>query len=289
MKYLQTDIPLFIGIEENSPNDKHEELSHWHNSLELIKVLDGQMCCHVDGKDFLMSKGDFCFINCGRLHRVSGSENKDIPYCVRKVFIFDPKTMIKNEEIYKKYIQPMIEDPAFSHISFHENNPLSVEIFALVDEIEKNMKNKTVAYELEVSALIHMIFRRLYLAYSTYRSSQKERANNIDQQIQRAMTFYVYEHYNQRITLDDIAKAGSVSRSKCSKLFQQFTGRSPIDFVNSYRLEISSELLQTTKKSITSISEACGFSQQSYYNRLFLREFGCTPKAYRQQNAVRQN
>ena len=34
---------------------------------------------------------------------------------------------------------------------------------------------------------------------------------------------------------------------------------------------------------IAEISAYCGFGQQSYYNRLFLREYGMTPKAFREK------
>ena len=46
-------------------------------------------------------------------------------------------------------------------------------------------------------------------------------------------------------------------------------------------LIFSASLLRNTNESISSIAFACGFGQQSYYNRLFLREYGMTPKEYR--------
>ena len=95
------------------------------------------------------------------------------------------------------------------------------------------------------------------------------------------MTSYIYKNYADKISLRDIAEYGNVSISKCSRMFNLYTKHSPIDFLNLYRLEIASNLLRSTEQSISQISSSCGFDQQSYFNRMFKKEYGCTPLAYR--------
>ena len=90
-----------------------------------------------------------------------------------------------------------------------------------------------------------------------------------------------YKNYADKISLSDIAEYGNVSISKCSRMFNLYTKHSPIDFLNLYRLEIASNLLRSTDQSISQISSSCGFDQQSYFNRMFKKEYGCTPLAYR--------
>jgi AraC-like DNA-binding protein len=95
------------------------------------------------------------------------------------------------------------------------------------------------------------------------------------------MVDYIYSHYSENITLDDIAASGNISRSQCAKLFNRYTSLSPINFLNKHRLEISRELLRTTYLPIGEIALSCGFSDQSYFNRLFVKQYGITPFAYR--------
>ncbi|MBO6047992.1 MAG: AraC family transcriptional regulator, partial [Erysipelotrichaceae bacterium] len=76
----------------------------------------------------------------------------------------------------------------------------------------------------------------------------------------------------------------SISKSKCCNVFKEYANHSPIDFLNLYRLKVSTDKLKNSIDSIASIAHGIGFSQQSYYNRLFLREYGITPKEYRQQH-----
>ena len=72
-----------------------------------------------------------------------------------------------------------------------------------------------------------------------------------------------------------------MSRSKCSRLFRKYLSKSPIEHVQQYRLEKSVYLLKNTNLQFSEIAAICGFNQQSYFNRLFVREYGMTPKQMR--------
>lgn len=97
------------------------------------------------------------------------------------------------------------------------------------------------------------------------------------------MVSYLYQHYSEKITLDDIAASGHVSRSKCCRIFKHYLQQSPIDFLNAYRLKVSCSLLASTDKSITEIALACGFNHLSYFSKYFAENYGCTPREYRKQ------
>ena len=95
------------------------------------------------------------------------------------------------------------------------------------------------------------------------------------------MTEYIHNNYKEKITLDKIANAGAVCRSKGCRLFQQYVRMTPITYLTKYRLSKSTELLRDTELSITEISSLCGFQSTSYYISLFKRELGQTPLHYR--------
>lgn len=97
------------------------------------------------------------------------------------------------------------------------------------------------------------------------------------------MVSFIHRHYTEKLSLASIAASGSVCRSKCCALFKRYMRQSPIDFLNCYRLEVSRGLLENTSMSITQIATSCGFNHLSYYSRLFLRNYGCTPGDYRKK------
>ena len=279
---MNQEIPLVIE-KENFDTHKQDELAHWHNSFELIEVVEGKFFCNVDGSEFLINKGNICIINRGRLHHIY-TEDRNAFKCRKKTIIFNPDYFIKDQNIYEKYILPLLEKDAFAHIQFNIKKGIGLDINTLMKEIEALEDEKPIGYELEEYSLIYKVIRYLYLAYQSSKQSIHT-AYDANVQIQRNMTSFIHEHFGSKIGLEDIAEAGQVSKSTCIRLFHKYTGKSPIDFLNSYRLQMSAEKLVTTSEQITEIAYACGFGQPSYFNRLFLKEYNMTPNQYRKQHA----
>ena len=279
---MNQELPLVIE-KENFDTHKQDELAHWHNSFELIEVVEGKFFCNVDGSEFLINKGNICIINRGRLHHIY-TEDRNAFKCRKKTIIFNPDYFIKDQNIYEKYILPLLEKDAFAHIQFNIKKGIGLDINALMKEIEALEDEKPIGYELEEYSLIYKVIRYLYLAYQSSKQSIHT-TYDANVQIQRNMTSFIHEHFNSKIGLEDIAEAGQVSKSTCIRLFHKYTGKSPIDFLNNYRLQMSAEKLVTTSEQITEIAYACGFGQPSYFNRLFLKEYNMTPNQYRKQHA----
>jgi len=279
---MNQELPLMIE-KENFDTHKQDELAHWHNSFELIEVVEGKFYCNVDGSEFLINKGNICIINRGRLHHIY-TEDYNASMCRKKTIIFNPDYFIKDQNIYEKYILPLLEKDAFAHIQFNIKKGIGLDINTLMKEIEALEDEKPIGYELEEYSLIYKVIRYLYLAYQSSKQSIHA-AYDANVQIQRNMTSFIHEHFGSKIGLEDIADAGQVSKSTCIRLFHKYTGKSPIDFLNNYRLQMSAEKLVTTSEQITEIAYACGFGQPSYFNRLFLKEYNMTPNQYRKQHA----
>ena len=279
---MNQELPLVIE-KENLDTHKQDELAHWHNSFELIEVVEGKFYCNVDGSEFLINKGNICIINRGRLHHIY-TEDYNTSMCRKKTIIFNPDYFIKDQNIYEKYILPLLEKDAFAHIQFNIKKGIGLDINTLMKEIEALEDEKPIGYELEEYSLIYKVIRYLYLAYQSSKQSIHT-TYDANVQIQRNMTSFIHEHFNSKIGLEDIAEAGKVSKSTCIRLFHKYTGKSPIDFLNNYRLQMSAEKLVTTSEQITEIAYACGFGPPSYFNRLFLKEYNMTPNQYRKQHA----
>ena len=279
---MNQELPLVIE-KENLDTHKQDELAHWHNSFELIEVVEGKFYCNVDGSEFLINKGNICIINRGRLHHIY-TEDYNASICRKKTIIFNPDYFIKDQNIYEKYILPLLEKDAFAHIQFNIKKGIGLDINTLMKEIEALEDEKPIGYELEEYSLIYKVIRYLYLAYQSSKQSIHT-TYDANVQIQRNMTSFIHEHFGSKIGLEDIAEAGQVSKSTCIRLFHKYTGKSPIDFLNSYRLQMSAEKLVATSEQITEIAYACGFGQPSYFNRLFLKEYNMTPNQYRKQHA----
>ena len=268
------DVPVFTCHECLDEHIAHSEMTHLHNDIEIVSVLKGNINCQTGDEHFNLKKGDICFINRNQLHSLheTGGESS------HRVLIIGSELLKKTPSVYEKYIKVFLDDLSFSHVRFEGCESHAAEINKIINEMEQLKDEAAPAYELEVLSLIYRLIWHLYQAYTSGPASRPVDKNML---IQEQMTEFIYEHFSEPITLDDIANSGKISRSQCSKLFRHFTEMSPINFLNHHRLELSRDMLRSTNKSISEIAFECGFSDQSYYNRMFKQAYACTPLEYR--------
>ena len=256
-----------------------DELAHWHEGIELLYIKEGTLCCLLQGKEFKLTQGTVCIINQKSVHRICSNGEET---CIFQRLMIDPELFTADRRVWRKYIEPVLTDERFSHIIAPTKQTAVREIVNLINSIGDLERLRPEAYELPVIASLHMIFQKLFLLYQEA-IGVTAAVINTDAVLFRKMADFVYANYAGKLSLEEIAANGNISRSKCCALFRKYAQHSPVDFLNLYRLEVSRELLKNTADSISNIAFACGFGQASYYNRLFLREYDETPTAYRKR------
>jgi len=92
---------------------------------------------------------------------------------------------------------------------------------------------------------------------------------------------YLVNHFREEILLQDLLQLTALSRPTFSRQFKQHSGRSFSEFVTQLRLQAACRELNETSHSILDVSLNCGFTQISFFNRLFRRELGCSPSQHR--------
>ncbi len=97
----------------------------------------------------------------------------------------------------------------------------------------------------------------------------------------RKAVAYIARRYAQPLTLPAVSRHVGLSAAYFSTLFKQNTGSSFREYLNQVRVEESKRLLAETDYSLVDIAMAMGFSDQSYYTKVFKKYTGLTPKQYR--------
>jgi AraC family transcriptional regulator len=94
---------------------------------------------------------------------------------------------------------------------------------------------------------------------------------------------YIRSHLAHPIGLADLAAIAGTSQTAFARAFKRATGSAPYRFVLMARIERARRLLAGSGMPISDIALACGFSHQEHLTRMFHREVGTTPSAYRRQ------
>ena len=275
--YDDDAIPLYIGIGHLSYYPGMKALGHWHDDVEIMKALHGHFSYKVNGRDFLVTEGDGIIVNSRQMHYPYSADGSDCEYlCV----LFRPNDLTANKIIYHRHIEPIITHPLITEKYLHRSDKLHAALLEIIDCFQDFQPIK--GHEMEFLGTACLFWAKwqetLRNELSALPPSQYQ-----DVEACRKMTAFVGQHYKTAVSLADIAASGGVCRSKCCKIFKKYLGKSPIEYLNAYRLQIGMMLLLDANNSITEIAYECGFNSPSYFTELFLRHKGCTPRHYRKQ------
>lgn len=92
---------------------------------------------------------------------------------------------------------------------------------------------------------------------------------------------YLQEHYDEAVTIPEIAEHFYISKGHLCRFFKEMTNMPPIDYLNYFRINKSALLLRNTDLSVIAVAGQTGFNNTSYYNRTFRRYMHMTPWEYR--------
>lgn len=99
--------------------------------------------------------------------------------------------------------------------------------------------------------------------------------------IKRAIN-YIREHYQEGISLEEVAGSLGITPEYLSTLFNREMGENFSTFLKKFRLSHAKRLLKGTDMKIYEVAEAVGYADSKYFTRVFKDEIGITPADYRQ-------
>ena len=117
--------------------------------------------------------------------------------------------------------------------------------------------------------------------YSRIKLSEKQ-----DNIVLNTLIEYIHENYSSHIFLDSLCKITHYSKPHIINLFKKHTGKTPIDYINRYKIYKAQEKLMSLDKNIIDIAFECGFDNLGYFNKIFKRYLGLTPGKWRKQKST---
>jgi len=141
---------------------------------------------------------------------------------------------------------------------------------------------------LVIQNLAHMMlvqFLRLYLA-SEAPISPGWLSAQADATVRPAVQA-IHAHPQRRWTVESLAGFASVSRSTFAQRFKQAMGMAPLEYVLRWRMLLAARELRQADATISSIAERLGYDSDSAFSSAFKRVMSCSPKRYREQQALR--
>lgn len=275
LHYDNPDFPVFIRrnyIEQ--PDELEDAFIHWHDELEFIYVLSGDIKYLINGERIALRAGEGVFVNSRQLHRILGGTNK----CELLCLIFSPMLLCAAKYVTGKFVQSILSAEDLPYIFLKSDMDWQKNILKKIAAIYES----TNYGEEELEIMAHLYHMWHLIVNNVKGQKQKSNANN-DLMYVKTMIEFIQGAYEERVTLYDICKSGNMGKNKCTSLFWKYTNMSPVDYVRHYRVEKGIELLKYSHMTITEIAYATGFSGASYFAETFRKYMGCSPVQFREK------
>lgn len=274
--------PLFPCTIYTTNFSNHIVSWHWHQDLEFILVIEGNLLIDLGETSFTLQKGQLLFLNTNVLHFMKTASAQN---CTAITIVFDAELVGGHaESIYRKqYILPLLSCHNLNYIIF------SVEIAWQKKCIDYFKKACTLFLE-ETPAFLFAIREQLsYICYEIVENCQTELSApaiypTVEYQRIKQLLEYIHTHYHEAISLNTLAIAANISQRECFRCFQTILHTTPMAYITKYRISTAVSLLQNTSLSITEIALSVGFNSSSYFSKIFREHIGVTPFHYRKSN-----
>lgn len=245
------------------------EQAHHHIEYEIFYIDRGSVEFGIEDSVTTAKAGDVIFMHPGTNHYVKKLDGIEYHYYA---MVFDNSVLGAQGEPVRNTLESI-------RVSRFIKLPDAV-LRKLRDATEF-VKNKSFGHELFVKSVLFDIISCVILTNQyveitdNIRSEKRHTVNAIDVTIA-----YIRDHYRENISLDDVLKITSYSKSHFIRLFKKNIGMNLTDYINKYRIEKSCLDLIYTSKNITEIATENGFNTVQYFSKTFKSYMKCTPKQY---------
>lgn len=276
-EYNYPDFPVYAQRCRISAYPRFRATAHWHEDLELIMVLEGEMVYEVNGKAERLCANEGIWVNSRQLHSLNSPTQAE---CIYLCVLLHPSLLSATDVIALNYVSEYLSHPGLSYCLLREAF-WQKEILLLIQSIYD--LSRSTASPLRIQGKFLEIWATLTENLALSDAAPKRDAKK-SETLKKMMQF-LYSHYAEPITLKQIAAAGSVGKSACTEIFKIHLHETPVNYLIQHRLRKGAELLRTSGLSVTEIAYNVGFSNPSYFASTFRETYDCSPSEYRNKGS----
>ena len=254
---------------------KYEMSHHWHTEHEIIRVLSGKLQITLNNRPIAAEAGDLLYVNGEVVH---GAVPED---CVYECIVYTPQFLSMPQS---DFFDGLLGHTLLIHDYFPHDDHRYDELRTITDAVFLSLREDDEAARYAVIGGFYRMYgwlcgHRAYTASLSMQNQGSRDEKNV-QKLKHVLSFIRGAH-DRQITLEEMAAAADMSPQYFCTFFKQMADKTPLAYVNAYRIERACRKLLGTDLSITEIAYSCGFNDLSYFIKTFKAEKGMTPRAFR--------
>lgn len=258
---LDIEVRFYLSVDDGS-----YVTPHWHNSLELVYMIEGSMEIKIENKNILLNADEFMVVNSKVIHSILSKKNKAL------VLQFP-------NEMLEKYITD-------NHLLYFkvDMKPLRAVEVTKLERIKKIFKDmymiydiKPDAYLLKFNSLLYDLLFTLVHSYSI-KLTEKDITKNKTVNKLKSIMLYLDKEHGRQIEIQEIAEKFGYHPDSLSRLFKKHLGMTIIEYLYEIRMDYVIKDLQQSDLFVYEIFERHGCTNYKISMKKFKDRFGCTPK-----------
>ncbi|RKD30194.1 AraC family transcriptional regulator [Lacrimispora algidixylanolytica] len=241
---------------------------HGHDDFEIGILLEGSLTIYIEKEPYELHAGDIFIINRYQVHSFLSKNSRN------RILAFQIHT-----DFYRRVNYQLgflyFKDNIFRSGVFYDN--LYETLLCCADCYFSTTKHK----DLKCSSILFEALYRLLNngTYTMWCEKTTVTAQNNSLRLNR-ITEYISEHFNECLSLQDIAGLEKISTYHVSHFIKKMLGISFQEYLNQIRFEHALQIMKHSTLSILDICIESGFSSSKYLNQMFQKNFGCSAKEY---------
>ncbi len=264
---------------------------HWHDEVEILYFFGGEFRLEINMEQFFVHSEALYFINPGELHSIyaekAGSPGEDAIVFSLDILSFDScdaaqmqliQPIQNGKMLFPRCLSPFhpgflsVRD-AFLDTMLSFGHPLTE---------EAPLENGAVTDDLTNQLFIKSSLLRI-LAVLSKHGLFTPTEKNLDKRVEgiKKVLTYIREKYKEKIYIEDLAAQVHMNEQYFCRFFKKSLGRTPMEYLNEYRIKQAMRLLEETDLPVTEACLECGYNNLGNFLRAFKKHTGTTPLKYR--------
>lgn len=261
-----------------------QEAPHCHKETEMALVLRGSVTYRIHHQEFQLKTGDAIIIDTNDLHYIVAS-SEDVIMLTFYINMEAFTDVYPNIDFMIFACEELIQTTQSRHQKMQNRISFLIHHMAQMMFLRADEKTEDSLMTEKLQEILYLMvnhFQGFFIENREFRSGNEDATPAELDRLYRIIT-YMYQNYDQKLTLQDVAEMEHLSMYYASHMIKRLSGLSFQNLLNYIRVENSEKLLNENKYTLTQISEFCGFSSLAYYNKCFKTWHGITPAQYKKR------
>lgn len=240
----ETDRAKYIYLKRD---DLLQSLAEFHDSVEMIFMLEGEAEAHLNDKSYLLRAGDILFVDSYEGHWYKYERNKILAY-----------VLVLSREYLQNFHELYSEQTFTTYMADKQKNKPLFDLIEKWHQEGEKMHIKDLGYA-------NLLFSYLIESYPlTQKSKNSEKVEFI-----KRLLLYMHEHYLEDVNLAKVAKEFGYSQDYCSRIMKKYVGRDFREYINMLRMRKAIALMADKSLNMTTLEilYKCGFKSATTFYR----------------------